>query len=155
MREIERKFLVGPGWREQKSEGIRFQQGYLANNERCSVRVRIEGDVANINIKEMRLGVSREEYEYAVPVEEARQLLDTLCQRPLIDKTRYEVANGSHVWEIDEFHGANHGLVVAEIELSAEDEEFSRPDWLGKEVTSERRYYNVALAVHPYQDWDE
>jgi adenylate cyclase len=152
--EIERKFLVADErWREQADAGVRFRQGYLIGAKQASVRVRIEGVQANLNIKGMTLGVQRQEYEYPIPLTEAEELLDTLCEKPLIEKTRYTLRHGNHIWEIDCFEGENAGLVVAEIELASADELFERPDWLGAEVSDDPRYYNVCLAKHPYKEW--
>lgn len=153
--EIERKFLVSAdSWREAADAGTRFRQGYLIGAEKASVRVRIEGERANINIKSATLGVRRQEYEYAIPLAEAEEILDTLCEQPQIEKTRYHVPVGEHVWEVDVFAGDNEGLIVAEVELASEDEPFERPDWLGEEVSHDTRYYNVCLVRHPYKDWD-
>jgi adenylate cyclase len=153
-REIERKFLVmNDSWRTSAPTGCRYVQGYLANNERCSVRIRIAGAQAFLGLKSATLGISREEFEYAIPVADAEALLTTLCEQPWIDKTRYRLPQGRHVWEIDVFHGDNQGLVVAEIELTNEGEGFERPSWLGEEVSGERRYYNVCLVKHPYKNW--
>jgi adenylate cyclase len=152
--EIERKFLLcDEGWRDAADDGTRFRQGYLIGAERASVRVRIEGEKANINIKSATLGIRRQEYEYAIPLDEAEELLDTLCEQPQISKTRYLVPYGEHTWEIDVFDGDNAGLVVAEVELAAEDEAFARPPWVGEEVSGDTRYYNVCLVKHPYKDW--
>ncbi len=152
--EIERKFLLrDESWRDAADSGTRFRQGYLIGAERASVRVRIEGDKANINIKSATLGIHRQEYEYPIPLEEAKELLDTLCEQPQISKTRYLVPYGDHTWEIDVFEGDNEGLVVAEVELESEDESFERPPWLGDEVSGDTRYYNVCLVKHPYRDW--
>lgn len=154
--EIERKFLVlNDTWRAQAAPGVRYLQGYLANSKQASVRVRIEGEVARLNIKSATLGVTRREYEYAIPVSDAREILKDLCDEPLIDKLRYHVRHGGHRWEIDVFEGDNAGLVVAEIELASEDEIFARPDWLGREVSHDARYYNVCLAQHPFKHWQE
>ncbi|VAX14425.1 hypothetical protein MNBD_GAMMA24-2264 [hydrothermal vent metagenome] len=152
--EIEKKFLLAnDDWRQHADAGTSFRQGYLIGSEKSSVRVRIEGDKANLNIKSATLGVSRQEFEYPIPVEDAQILLATLCQKPLIEKTRYHVTYADHVWEIDVFEGDNAGLVVAEIELAHEDEAFARPDWLGEEVSDDPRYYNVSLVKHPFRDW--
>lgn len=152
--EIERKFLVqGEGWREQVIRSLPFRQGYLSGGEKGSVRVRIEGEEANINIKSATLGISRLEYQYPIPLEEARELLAQLCDQPQICKTRHFIHVGRHEWEIDVFEGENAGLIVAEIELSSEDEAFERPPWLGDEVSADPRYYNVSLVHHPYQAW--
>ncbi len=120
----------------------------------ASVRVRIEGNQANLNIKSTDLGMHRLEFEYPLPVDEASEMLDKLCLKPIIEKTRYKLEYGSHTWEIDVFAGDNDGLVVAEIELNHLDEEFERPDWLGEEVTDDTRYYNVCLVTYPYKDWN-
>ncbi|MFP3873261.1 MAG: CYTH domain-containing protein [Thiohalophilus sp.] len=152
--EIERKFLIGDDrWRQQADAGQRIAQGYLIGARNASVRVRIEGDQANLNIKSATLGIHRQEYEYPIPLEDAREMLDNLCEKPVIEKVRYHVPHAGHVWEIDVFEGDNAGLVVAEIELDSEDETFEYPDWLGKEVSDDVRYYNVSLVKHPYKDW--
>ena len=157
--EIERKFLVkNDSWREQVSRSKRIRQGYLSSrvfdeSQKASVRVRIQGEQANLNIKSATLGMRRLEYEYPIPLAEAEELLDQLCSSPQIDKTRYFVDAGKHTWEIDEFYGDNAGLMVAEVELTSEDEDFEKPAWLGEEVTEDKRYYNVNLVAHPYKDW--
>lgn len=152
--EIERKFLVhNENWRKSADGGVRFRQGYLIGGIQASVRVRIEGDHANLNIKGATLGVRRLEFQYPIPLDEANQLLDTLCEKPLIEKTRYTLRHGAHLWEIDLFEGDNAGLVVAEIELADEHEPFERPEWLGEEVSDDPRYYNVSLVKHPYREW--
>ncbi len=152
--EIERKFLLSDeSWRDVADAGTRFRQGYLIGAERASVRVRIEGDKANLNIKSATLGIHRQEFEYPIPLEEAEELLDTLCEQPQISKTRYLVPYGQHTWEIDVFDGDNAGLIVAEVELESEEESFERPPWLGDEVSGDTRYYNVCLVKHPYKDW--
>jgi adenylate cyclase len=154
-REIERKFLLkNDAWRALAERSRRMTQGYLASGGRVSVRVRVAGDDAWLNMKAGGLVASRQEYEYAIPVDEARELL-TLAEGPLIDKTRHYVPHGELEWEIDEFHGDNAGLVVAELELTREGQEFSRPPWLGTEVTELRRYYNVCLVQHPYRAWTD
>lgn len=154
--EIERKFLVsGADWRDAVRARQHFAQGYLNGHDRASVRVRIEGETANLNIKAAVLGTSRAEYEYPIPLVEAREILDDLTLTPPVEKTRHWVEHAGHVWEIDEFLGANAPLVVAEIELDAADERFSAPDWLGIEITDDVRYYNHALAFAPYSEWGE
>lgn len=160
--EIERKFLVvDDRWREQAHQVVPMAQGYLndqaamdTGGQRASVRVRLEGDEAHLNLKSRELGHTRQEFDYVIPVEDARALL-ALCVGGLIDKRRHLVEHGDHLWEIDEFLGDNAGLVVAEIELSSADEAFDRPDWLGAEVTDASRYYNLALASRPYSHWSE
>ena len=154
-REIEHKFLLkSPAWRAEATRVERMTQGYIAGGERASVRVRVAGDYAAINIKSGGLVASRLEYEYQIPVEQANELLD-LCVPPLIEKTRHFVPFGGFEWEIDEFHGANAGLIVAELELDHEDQRFPLPAWIGAEVTHLERYYNVRLAKHPYRDWTD
>lgn len=117
------------------------------------MRIRIEGDKANINIKSAELAMRRMEYEYPIPLKDAQEMLDKLCEKSQIDKIRHKVHIGKHVWEIDEFFGDNQGLIVAEIELASEDETFDIPEWLGAEVTQDKRYYNVNLIKHPFKDW--
>ena len=152
--EIERKFLLANSdWRDEAGVPVRFRQGYLVGSEKSSVRVRIEGERAFINIKSATLGIQRQEYQYSIPLEDAEKLLDELCDKPLIEKNRFYIQKNKHTWEIDEFFGDNHGLIVAEIELKHEDESFDKPSWLGREVSDDTRYYNVCLVKHPYKDW--
>lgn len=152
--EIERKFLLkNDDWRKVSGKPVRFRQGYLVGAEKSSVRVRLEGNKAFINIKSATLGITRQEYQYPIPVADAEKLLDDLCEKPLIEKDRFFIREGNHRWEIDEFFGDNQGLVVAEIELQSEDESFERPGWLGMEVSGDKRYYNVCLVQYPYKDW--
>ena len=157
--EIERKFLVkNDTWWSAVAHSTQIRQGYLVPTEKmgkASVRIRLEGDKANVNIKSATLGMHRMEYEYPIPKDEAIEMLDQLCEKPQISKNRHRVNYGDHVWEIDEFFGDNAGLIVAEIELSAIDEVFEIPDWLGMEVTDDKRYYNVNLVKHPYSDWQD
>ncbi len=154
-REIERKFLLkNDSWRSLAHRRQGMSQGYLAGTERVSLRVRIGGDHAHLNIKSGGLVASRLEYEYEIPVGEARELL-ALCPGPVVEKTRHYVEFGGFEWEVDEFSGANAGLVVAELELEAEDQVFPRPAWLGVEVTQLRRYYNVCLVEHPFSAWTD
>lgn len=152
--EIERKFLLANSdWRDQAGDPVRFRQGYLVGSDKSSVRVRIEGERAFINIKSATLGIQRQEYQYSIPLEDAEKLLDELCDKPLIEKNRFYIQNKKHTWEIDEFFGDNQGLIVAEIELKHEEEAFDKPSWLGNEVSDDTRYYNVCLVKHPYKDW--
>jgi len=152
--EIERKFLLkDDSWRQLADAGTSFRQGYLIGAKQASVRVRIEGDRAFLNIKGMTLGVKRPEYQYPLPLDEANELLDTLCVKPLVEKTRYIIHYASHEWEIDEFKGDNAGLIVAEVELASEDEPVTLPPWVGVEVSEDPRYYNVNLVKHPYNSW--
>lgn len=152
--EIERKFLlVSDAWRALISRSETFRQGYLSSSKYASVRVRIADDTATLNIKGMTLGVQRPEYEYAIPLADATELLDQLCTRPLIEKTRHFVEFGGKLWEIDEFHGDNAGLIVAEVELDAPDDVIPMPTWAGREVSHLERYYNVRLTQYPYSQW--
>jgi adenylate cyclase len=158
--EIERKFLVvGDAWRMQADAVVPMAQGYLnavealaEGGQRASVRVRIAGDAACLNLKSNRLGHTRQEFDYPIPVEDARALL-ALCVGGLVEKRRHHVHHGGHLWEVDEFLSDNAGLVVAEIELDDAGEAFERPPWLGREVTHCHRYYNLALASRPYAQW--
>lgn len=154
--EIEHKFLiVNDSWREQVIRSVEYRQGYLSNNKNSSVRIRIAGDTANINVKGMTIGVQRPEYEYAIPLSDATEMLDQLCIRPMIEKVRHFVEFGGKIWEIDEFSGDNAGLIVAEIELESVDEVFDIPDWAGDNVSGVERYYNVALVRYPYAQWTD
>lgn len=150
--EIERKFLLATDdWRSQVSGSSAICQAYLGGDG-VSVRVRIEGDSANLNIKSRTAGMARSEFEYPIPMADARDLL-ALASGPVLEKTRYRVEYAGHLWEIDEFGGDNAGLVVAEIELGSVGETFQAPPWLGSEVTDDPRYYNVNLSREPYSRW--
>lgn len=151
--EIERKFLVvGEGWRAQAGSATRFSQGYLSRDPARTVRVRIAGDAAFLTIKGATTGATRAEFEYAIPVADAQQLL-ALCDGPVVEKIRHLCPVAGMTWEVDEFLGANAGLVVAEIELQSEGQSFERPGWLGAEVTGDARYVNANLAVMPFTRW--
>ena len=158
--EIERKFLVtGDGWRRAAREVVPMAQGYLNDlaamdrgTMKASVRVRIAGDRAFLNLKSRELGHTRQEFEYPIPLVDARALL-ALSVGGLIDKRRHYIEHEGHLWEVDEFLGDNAGLVVAEIELASADEPFAKPSWIGAEVTDSPRYYNLALATRPYSQW--
>lgn len=155
MIEIERKFLVtSDTYKKEAFSQKRIKQGYLSSVPERTVRVRTKGDKAFITIKgaSNETGMSRFEWEKEIPVDEANKLL-LLCEKGVIDKTRFEVKIGNHIYEIDEFYGENKGLVVAEIELHSEDETFERANWLGKEVTNDNRYYNSNLSINPYTNW--
>jgi CYTH domain-containing protein len=155
--EIERKFLVKDRSIVASMAGTSMRQGYLSVDPERTVRVRIAGVRAFVTIKgaPSDSGASRSEYEYAIPVPEADELLDRLALRPLIEKTRYRVTVGRLVWEVDVFGGDNDGLVVAEVELPSEATALTLPDWIGDEVTGDPRYYNASLVRHPYRDWDK
>ena len=154
--EIERKFLVKDDYKTEIFESTRIIQGYLNSAPERTVRVRVRGDKAYITVKSLgnNSGVSRFEWEIEIPLEEAQELLK-LCEPGVIDKTRHLVKNtdGKHVWEVDEFHGNNEGLTIAEVELSSEDETFDMPIWLGEEVTGEVKYFNSMLMKSPYKSW--
>ncbi|WP_300616869.1 CYTH domain-containing protein [Dokdonella sp.] len=153
--EIERKFLVvGDAWRDAVSRSEAMVQGYLAGppGARCSVRVRIAGERAWLNIKSATPGVKRDEYEYEIPLADARRQLDTLAA-DVIEKRRHYVEVDGHCFEVDEFGGDNAGLVVAELELDSVDAAYPHPSWLGNEVSDLVRYYNVNLAAYPYARW--
>ena len=153
-KEIERKFLLADeGWRTRVVRSITMRQGYLASAPDCSVRVRLEGEHANLNIKSATLGIERLEFEYSIPVDDAHAMLETLCAGRALSKTRHLVEWAGHTWEIDEFEDDNAGLLVAEIELQSADEAFEHPPWLGDEVSNDVRYYNVRLLENPYKDW--
>ncbi len=151
--EIERKFLVDADLWRPEARGVRYRQGYLSATKDCAVRVRMAGDEAFLGIKGPTDNLSRLEFEYPIPLADAAILLDTLCAGPLVEKTRHREQVGGHVWEIDVFHGDNAGLIVAEIELSDEAEDFERPRWIGREVSDDPRYYNANLSIRPYRTW--
>ena len=149
--EIERKFLVvGDAWRD--APPVFYSQGYLNRDKARTVRVRIAGEEAFLTIKGTSVGARRAEFEYPIPVWDARELL-ALCEQPLIEKNRRKVLHEGFVWEVDEFLGENLGLVVAEIELPAEDAVFAKPDWVGEEVTEDARYFNSNLSRVPFNRW--
>ena len=150
-KEIERKFLVKDSWQPQ-SIGIKIAQGYLSTVPERTVRVRIKGEKGYLTIKGKNVGVSRAEYEYEIPRQDAEEMLQ-LAEQPILVKTRYLEQQGAFTWEVDVFAGENQGLVVAEIELPAEDAEFSRPAWLGQEVSGDVRYYNANLIKFPFSLW--
>ena len=152
-KEIERKFLLrSEGWRGL-APGSAYVQGYLAGGEACAVRVRIAENTATLSIKSATIGASRSEFEYTIPLEDAKEMLAALAKKPLIEKTRYALKYKDFYWEIDEFHGENQGLVLAEIELEHEDQAFEKPAWVGEEVTDDPRYYNANLVSAPYSEW--
>lgn len=154
--EIERKFLVrNDRWRSAARRATELRQGYLANTDACSVRLRVAGERAWLSVKAMQPGPARAEFEYELPVADAEEMLATLAGGSQVRKRRHEVPVGAHCFEVDEFLGENQGLVVAEIELDAVDEAFPRPDWLGAEVTMDTRFHNFRLACEPFRSWSE
>ncbi|MFY9282140.1 MAG: CYTH domain-containing protein [Bacteroidia bacterium] len=151
--EIERKFRVAnDDWRAMTSSSSSLKQGYLSSSAEATVRVRLEDNLGTLTIKSKTKGITRNEFEYAIPAQEAKELL-IICSRPLIEKTRYRIPQENHTWEIDVFEGDNDGLIIAEIELTSEDDYFVKPQWLGEEVSGDSRYYNSNLATHPYVNW--
>lgn len=151
--EIERKFLVDTAAWTPRDAGVLLVQGYLSSVPERTVRVRVAGDRATLTIKGLTTGVTRVELEYAIPVADAQLMLAELCERPFVEKRRHREEVDGHLWEIDVFAGDNAGLVVAELELSAEDEPFARPAWLGAEVSHDPRYFNANLLRAPYATW--
>jgi adenylate cyclase len=151
--EIERKFLVRDARWKALGQGALLRQGYLSSQPDRIVRVRIEAESAMLTIKGRTIGATRSEWEYPIPLEDANAFLNELCEKPIIEKIRYRIRHDGMMWEVDEFLGDNAGLVVAEIELEAEDQAFSRPDWIGEEVTHDARYFNANLLKRPYNAW--
>lgn len=151
--EIERKFLVkGDGWRELATRTL-YRQGYIPTAPGRTVRIRIAGDRGFITIKGDTQGISRSEFEYEIPHDDAMQLLDTLCEPPLIEKYRHKINLNGLVWEVDEFLGVNQGLIMAEVELKDANQSIDLPQWIGEDVSHDLRYYNVNLAKHPFTQW--
>ena len=151
--EIERKFLIHQPPLEHWGDGVEMRQGYLARGEQATARVRIAGNQGWLTIKGQTIGISRPEFEYPIPVEDAQDLI-ALCEGGVIKKRRWHVPHQGHVWEVDVFEGDNAGLMIAEIELHSEDEAFARPPWIAEEVSGDPRYFNGYLSRHPYQSWD-
>lgn len=152
--EIERKFtLKNDNWRKDVQRSQRYVQGYLAGNDLSSIRVRIAGEKANLNIKSATLGIFRQEYEYDIPLSDAEEMIETLAEKPVIDKVRHFVSFAGKTWEIDEFSGENQGLIVAEVELDSENEQITLPEWVDEDVSQDTRYYNVCLVKNPYKNW--
>lgn len=159
--EIERKYLVKQTkWRSHKQLlrrqfrdlGQKYCQGYIPTTNNTTVRVRIVGDRGYLTIKSKVIGYTRAEYEYEIPVAEAREMLDNLCVKPLIEKFRYRIPSDRLVWEVDEFIGENEGLIIAEVELEHEDQQIELPDWIEKQV-NDKKYFNSYLVKHPYSQW--
>lgn len=154
-REIERKYLIreDKNWRD--IPGTVYRQGYLSTVKERTVRVRTIGQKGYLTIKGITVGATRLEFEYEIPVAEANEMLDTLCERPLIEKTRRIIEHAGFIWELDEFFGVNAGLVIAEVELESEDTIFEKPPWIAMEVTDDPRYFNANLVANPYSIWPE
>ena len=153
--EIERKFLVKERPFDMAKRSLKINQGYILNEKSKVIRVREKGDDYFLTIKGNNIGISRLEYDFPISKDDAEELIIHFCKTTLIEKTRHYVEHKGHTWEVDEFHGTNDGLIVAEIELESEDEKFEIPNWIGKEVTQDERYYNMNLAVHPYTSWEK
>jgi adenylate cyclase len=154
--EIERKYLVvNENWRGHAGPGTVYVQGYLSVDPERSVRVRIAGSEAALTVKGESTYSIRDEFEYQIPAEDADRMLDKICIKPLIEKTRYVVQDGKLKWEIDEFSAENRGLIIAEVELEDDRQEIVTPDWVGEEVTDDPRYFNINLVKHPYSEWEQ
>ena len=153
--EIERKYLIDLEKIGTLENGIRIKQGYLSTNKDAVVRVRVKNDKAYLTKKGSNSGIARLEFEYEIPLNEANEMLEKLCQKPVIDKTRYIINHENHTWEVDIFYGDNEGLVVAEVELSSEDEHINLPIWVKEEVSHDDRYFNSNLMKLPFKDWEE
>ena len=153
--EIERKFLVLNDSYKAHATPHHIAQGYICNTSDRVVRIRLYDQRAFITLKDATVGFARHEFEYEIPADDARKMLDTMCLRPIIDKTRYCLPQGDLCWEIDEFHGENEGLVVAEIELPSEETKFEKPAFIGREVTGDERYYNSNLIKNPFKNWEK
>jgi CYTH domain-containing protein len=151
--EIERKFLVREGaWREAGVEN--YRQGYLSTLKERTVRVRTINGKGYLTVKGKSIGASRLEFEYEIPFKDAEEMLDSLCEKPLIEKNRYKLDQDGFTWEVDVFFGDNEGLILAEVELQSEDQIFERPEWVREEVTNDPRYYNANLISNPYSGWE-
>ncbi len=152
-KEIEKKFLVNSdSWRE-KSEGVLFRQGYLSTIKERTVRVRTIDSKGFLTIKGITVGATRAEYEYEISVSDANEMLDSLCEKPIIEKNRTKIEYKGLIWEVDEFFGENEGLIFAEVELDSEDQSIALPEWIGEEVTGDHRYFNSNLIKNPFKNW--
>ncbi len=151
--EIEKKFLLkNDDWRKL-AQGKEYRQGYLSSVKERTVRIRTIEDTGDLTIKGVSQGAVRAEYEYVIPVDEAKAMLDTLCEKPLIEKKRFKIPYQGLIWEVDEFFGENKGLIMAEAELDSETQVFQKPEWIGVEVTHDSRYFNANLVHHPFSKW--
>lgn len=152
--EIERRYLViNDSWKTEIQGIFSIKQGYLNLEPESNVRVRVKDDKGYLTIKGEPNNISRQEFEYEIPIEDAEKIL-TLCQSPIIEKVRYEILIEDHIWEIDEFSGKNQGLIIAEIELTSEEQAYKKPEWLGIEVSNNPDYYNLSLIQKPYSSWN-
>ena len=153
--EIERKYLMASDDWRGRADGVDYRQGYLSTVKERTVRVRTIADRGFLTVKGISTGASRREYEYEIPAREAHEMLDELCERPLIEKRRFEIPHAGLIWEIDEFSGDNAGLIIAEVELEREDQLIDVPSWIGEEVTGDPRYFNSSLVANPFSTWSE
>lgn len=153
--EIERKFLIKLSGIKNLGNGKTIVQGYIETGEDAIVRVRIQDDSAFLTLKGKHIGAKCLEFEYLIPIKEAKEMISNLCKKNIIEKTRYEIYTNGHKWEIDIFHGENDGLVVAEVELDSEDENVDMPSWITREVTGDKKYYNSQLLDNPYLKWEQ
>ena len=151
--EIERKFLVDSSIWQTPNDGKVYRQGYIRTHSNNTVRIRTAGDQGFLTLKSKTKGATRSEFEYSIPLAEAEEMLQLLCDRPLIEKIRYEIMFAGFKWEVDRFLGDNEGLLLAEIELPSEDQQFTLPPWATIEVTGDKRYYNSNLTQYPYSQW--
>ena len=151
--EIERKYLVKSPPLHLAEKRLHIKQGYIVNDQKQVIRIREKGDEYFLTIKGNQIGISRLEYDFPISKKDANELISNFCRDTIIEKTRHYLRFKDHIWEIDEFHKKNQGLVVAEIELNSENENFELPSWIEKEVTSEKKYYNMNLATNPYKNW--
>lgn len=152
-KEIERKYLIKDDtWRKDAS-GTTYRQGYLSTVKERTVRVRTIDDKGFLTIKGITIGATRREYEYEIPMVDANEMLDELCEKPIIEKTRFKISHAGLTWEIDEFAGVNQGLIVAEVELESEDQNIDFPPWVGEEVSGDPRYFNSNLIANPFANW--
>jgi len=153
--EIERRFLVGDPAFLDDLQGTYFKQGYIEGRNRSAARIRLVGARALLTLKGATRGLVRSEYEYEIPTQDAREMLEELCEKPLVEKMRYEVEFAGNTWEVDVFYGDNEGLLMAEIELGHAEQVFDKPPWLGEEVSDDPRYFNSSLVRNPYKQWGQ
>ncbi|GAX37694.1 CYTH domain-containing protein [Nodularia sp. NIES-3585] len=151
--EIERKYLLKEDSWRKNAQGSVYSQGYIATKDKVTVRVRIVGKQGYLTIKGPSVECSRLEFEYPIPLEDAQEMLNTLCQKPFIEKIRYKLEWGGLIWEIDEFEGLNKGLILAEVELSDVNQQIELPPWIGEEVSHDPRYFNSYLVTNPFSQW--
>ena len=152
-KEIERKYLIKDDTWRKNASGTTYRQGYLSTVKERTVRVRTIDDKGFLTIKGITISATRREYEYEIPMVDANEMLDELCEKPIIEKTRFKISHAGLTWEIDEFAGVNQGLIVAEVELESEDQNIDFPPWVGEEVSGDPRYFNSNLIANPFANW--